>query len=72
MKVFVHASSKSFNLLIISLLCSLSPSTPLMIAAAEGRIALIKLLAENKADPEINDNNMFKAIDYAVTRNHPE
>ena len=43
-----------------------------MIAAAEGRIGLIKLLAENKADPEINDSNMFKAIDYAVTRNHPE
>ena len=43
-----------------------------MMAAAEGRIGLLKLLAESKADPEISDNNMFKAIDYAVTKNHPE
>ena len=37
-----------------------------MIAAAEGRIGLLKLLVENKADPEINDANniMFMAIDY--------
>ena len=62
-----HAYSMIFHLVL-----SHPPSTPLMIAAAEGRIALIKLLAEHKADPEINDNNMFKAIDYAVTRNHPE
>lgn len=42
-----------------------------MIAASEGRISLLKLLAENKADPELKDHSMFKAIDYAVSRNHP-
>ena len=43
-----------------------------MIAASEGSADLLRLLIDNKADPEINDNNMFKALDYAVTRNHQE
>ena len=43
-----------------------------MMAAAEGQIGQLKLLVESKADPEINDANMFKAIDYTVTKNHLE
>lgn len=47
-------------------------STCLMIAASEGSADLVRLLAENKADPMITDSNFLKALDYAVTRNHQE
>ena len=46
--------------------------TALMLAARDGRLSLVKLLTESKADPEVKDNQRFKALDYAVTQNHQE
>ena len=43
-----------------------------MLAACDGRLSLVKLLTESKADPEVKDNQRFKALDYAVTQNHLE
>ena len=43
-----------------------------MIAAGDGRINILKLLIENKADAELKDNNTFKAFDYAMNKNFPE
>ena len=43
-----------------------------MIAAGEGHVGLLKLLAKKKADPEIVDMNKLKAIDYAKNKNYSE
>ena len=43
-----------------------------MMAASEGHIGLLKLLTESKADPDAKDKDAYKAIDYAISRNHPE
>ena len=54
--------------LCVTLMCR----TALMLAACDGRLSLVKLLTESKADPEVKDNRSFKALDYAVTQNHQE
>ena len=43
-----------------------------MMACSEGCIGIVQLLCDSKADPELTDCTSFKALDYAITRNHHE
>ncbi len=43
-----------------------------MIACSEGRIGLVQILVDNGADFDLKDRTSFRAIDYAITRNHHE
>ena len=47
-------------------------STALMMAASESHIGLFQLLTESKADPDVKDKDTCKAINYAISRNHPD
>lgn len=46
--------------------------TCLMIGCGEGNVDIVKLLCDNKADPELTDRTAFNALDYSITRNHHE
>ena len=43
-----------------------------MMACSDGRVGIVQLLCDSKADPELIDRTSFKALDYAITRNHHE
>ena len=44
--------------------------TPMMGAAAEGHIGIVKLLLSEGTDPDVKDNQGWKAIDHAVMNGH--
>ena len=43
-----------------------------MLACMEGHAGIVKLLCDNKVDSDLFDRTSFKAVDYAITRNHHE
>lgn len=43
-----------------------------MMACMDGRVGMVQLLCDNKANLDLFDRTSFKALDYAITRNHHE
>ena len=49
-----------------------SGSTPLMLAAYNGKIEVARMLLDAGADPTVKNQHGYTALDYARERNHPE
>ena len=47
-------------------------STALMLGAVEGDEAVVRLLTEAGADPDIRDQAGLRATDHALRNNHPQ
>lgn len=45
-------------------------STPLMLAAAEGRIGILKILLQSRPNAELKDEKGCTAIDHAIINNN--